>query len=59
MDKYTCTRCGGELMISEHKNNVCLCDYCKALIVANDCSDLFKWKDYNNIDNILESKRGM
>lgn len=44
-------------MINEHKNNVCLCDCCKALIVANDYSDLFKWKDYNNIDNILETKR--
>lgn len=58
MDKYKCTRCESALTENECKNNVCLCDMCRAILYLENYKNPYKWGGINNIDNILESKRG-
>ena len=57
MDRYYCTRCGTDLNSEEYKNNVCLCSGCKAVVWYEDYVNVYRWKDMNNVDNILEMKR--
>ena len=57
MDKYFCSRCGRILNQYECKNYVCLCMECVNM-VENEFEDGKPWGDINNIDEILESKRG-
>ena len=57
MDKYICSRCGRILNQYEYKNYVCLCMECVNM-VENEFENGKPWGDINNIDEILENKRG-